>query len=331
VRTTRRVSRAATLAAAAAVLTSSMVTSSFAAPVRTAAPAAESACDPHEHRAAEEAGMARLRRAPDQRDYTLHELRRIDRRLEATLARKGLSGSRSARFGAVVRIPVHAHVIDGNRSRGPSQKRVQRQLTILNRAYAGGQSVHNSETRFRFYLESFDRVRNQRWLTATAFGSDDQQARRTLHVGGPEALNIYFSKPRAPQTGTFILGYSTVPWQARRAPRLDGVTIHTASMPGGSASGYNRGDTTVHEVGHWLGLFHTFEGGCSELGDLVGDTPAENEPSFACEHGRDTCPDQDGADPIHNFMDYSFDTCMNQFSAGQVSRMTDNWLAYRTP
>ena len=76
--------------------------------------------------------------------------------------------------------------------------------------------------------------------------------------------------------------------------------------------------------------FHTFEGGCSAGNDRVDDTAAEAQPSLTCEVGRDTC-DADGLDPVRNFMNYSFDSCMNMFTPGQVSRMTDNWLAYRTP
>ncbi len=225
---------------------------------------------------------------------------------------------------------MYAHVIDGNRSLGPSKRAVTRQINVLNRAFDGGQSTRSHKTRFRFYLESFDRTRNQRWYTASLFDEGDRELRRKLHRGGPESLNLYFSAPRSPQADSVVLGWSTVPWQARRNPLLDGVTIHHESMPGGGLTRYDRGDTAVHEVGHWLGLFHTFQGGCSPQNDLVADTPAEAKPSLSCEIGRDTC-EADGLDPIRNFMNYSFDSCMTMFTPDQVARMTDNWLAYRTP
>jgi len=275
--------------------------------------------------------MARLRRADDQHRYTLRELRRIDLQLDRALARAEPGGARfGGRFGLVLRVPVHAHAIDGSHTRGPSQRAVIRQIDILNRAYDGGQTAVNAPTPFQFYLESFERSRNQSWYSASLFDPADRQLRRRLHRGGREALNLYFSAPRSRQSDTVVLGWSTVPWQARRNPKLDGVTIHQESMPGGDLGHYNRGDTTVHEVGHWLGLFHTFEGGCSEGNDRVEDTPAEAEPSLSCQIGRDTC-EADGLDPVRNFMDYSFDSCMNMFTPGQVARMTDNWLAYRTP
>jgi hypothetical protein len=277
--------------------------------------------------------QSRLNRPADHRRYTLADLRRIDRRLHRRLHRlpaRATTERAQARLGPVMRIPVHVHVIDGDHVKGPSLKRVRRQLAVLNDAYAGGESGTGARTRFAFYLDSFGRVTNQRWHTATLGDPTDRQLRRALHVGGPDELNLYISGPPDRREGGVVLGWSSVPWRAARYPLLDGVTVHQGSLPGGVLRGYNRGDTAVHEVGHWLGLFHTFEGGCSQFNDGVEDTPAEDEPSEGCEVGRDTC-DAPGLDPVHNFMDYSFDTCMNMFTPGQVSRMTDNWLAYRTP
>lgn len=275
---------------------------------------------------------ARLNRPADTQQLTQTQLLRLDRQLHARLQARGMT-AKSERVQPTIRIPVHVHVIDGTKSRGPSKTRVQRQMKVLNNGYHGGESARNTPTRFAFYLASFDRHTNNRWRTANPGGPVDHAMRRALHIGGRQDLNLYIATPvdRSIPGGEQVLGFSTLPWNVAKHPSIDGVTVAQGTLPGGALKRFNLGDTAVHEAGHWLGLLHTFEGGCSQQNDGVADTPAEARASFGCNINRDTCPNKPGNDPVHNFMDYSPDPCMNQFTPGQATRMTDEWLAYRTP
>ena len=110
---------------------------------------------------------------------------------------------------------------------------------------------------------------------------------------------------------------------------LDGVLIHYGSLPGGFIGNYNLGYTATHEVGHYLGLAHTFEQGCKGHGDYVDDTPAMEVPTSGCPVGKDTCPRDAGLDPVENYMDYSYDRCYTAFTHGQTERMQKQYAHWR--
>jgi hypothetical protein len=103
-------------------------------------------------------------------------------------------------------------------------------------------------------------------------------------------------------------------------------------MPGAEATNYNLGYTAVHEVGHWFGLYHVFEGyTCSSDGDGVSDTPLQSVATQGCPaaNTQDSCPNSAGYDNISNFMDYSYDSCMTKFTTGQGSRASAIYNQYR--
>lgn len=220
-----------------------------------------------------------------------------------------------------VAIPVWFHVINngsGLANGDIPQSQIDAQINVLNAAYAA------TNTPFVFTLAGVTRTTNATWYTMQPGTAAEQQAKAALRRGGAGTLNLYSANP-----GGGLLGWATFPQDYAANTNNDGVVVLFSSVPGGSAVPYNEGDTATHEIGHWLGLYHTFQGGCSRKNDQVSDTPAEKSAAFGCPVNRDSCKRQAGADPITNFMDYTDDSCMNTFSGGQVARMDAQHQQYR--
>ena len=230
---------------------------------------------------------------------------------------------------ALVTIPVVFHVVYNTAAQNVSNAMIAAQLKVLNDDFRNATAVAgaaNVEVQFVMAKRTPSGAATtgiERRFSTAAFGADDKVKR--LSTGGLDAwnatkyLNIWVCN-----LGGGWLGYATFPSSLVSSPTLDGVVCLFSTLPGGTASPYNLGRTMTHEVGHWLNLYHTFQGGCATStitgGDQVYDTPAERSSAFGCPVGRNTCTSA-GDDPIKNFMDYTDDSCMNQYTPGQKARV----------
>ena len=215
---------------------------------------------------------------------------------------------------AVPTIKVYWHVLrKDNTYNGGNipDSQIAAQISELNRHF----------TNYNFVLQETERVTNAQWFK----GTGASKMKSTLHKGTCADLNVYSN-----QVGQGLLGFATFPSDCAKSTGVDGVVIHYQSLPGGTLVPYTEGDTTTHEVGHWVGLYHTFQGGCQGNGDFVSDTPAEASPNYDCIQvgQRDTCSGG-GPDPVDNIMDYTEDACMDALTAGQHTRWTSLTCQYR--
>lgn len=225
-----------------------------------------------------------------------------------------------------VTIRVFPHVIYAENDRGKlTETALARQLNALNKAFAntsfrfvdakGSEEEQKHPSRF---------TQNRQWHYMASDTSAEAEAKNELHRGETEALNVYFVEP--PKD----LGWATMPWSNEAGTKQDGVVVLYSTVPGGEKKHYDEGDTLIHEVGHWLGLWHTFERGCPPPGDVVSDTAPEATESVGCDQNRDTCNRDEKKDPVDNYMDYSYDVCMVQFTVEQRERMMHEFYVYRS-
>jgi Pregnancy-associated plasma protein-A len=225
--------------------------------------------------------------------------------------------------------PVHVLIVDAG---GPvTDAQVIEQIKVLNDSYSGATGGY--DTRIRFDLETVERT-TQRYVDV-AYGSANEAAAKKIlfdKYPGANRLRIVFTSL---EDG--LLGWATFPFDYEAKPAMDGLMVLSASLPGGSAAPYNEGDTLTHEVGHWVGLYHTFQNGCNAPGDSVKDTPRVASPNFeappvgsvdSCKTGPGTLPNL--PDLTQNFMDYTDDVAMDSFTHHQAWRAGWMTAKYRT-
>ncbi|HEX6872051.1 MAG TPA: zinc metalloprotease [Micromonosporaceae bacterium] len=234
---------------------------------------------------------------------------------------KAAKGRAPAMFA--VTVPVYFHVITDGAVGALTPRQIDAQIAVLNKTFGGREG--GTRTGFAFALAGVTRTDDAVWF-ASRSGGAEHEMKRALKQGGDGALNVYST------SGGALLGWAYLPEITDTAQAyLDGIVVSWETVPGASATyagQFDLGETLTHEAGHWLNLEHTFFGGCNKSGDFVDDTPAQKTPTSGCPVGKDTCP-APGLDPVHNYMDYSFDTCYTEFTAGQTQRMRDSWLLYR--
>jgi len=216
-----------------------------------------------------------------------------------------------------VNIPTYWNTLTNNGRGGISNDVVNESISILNAAF---------KPHFSFTLKGVLVTKNTPYWPISF--NNERQIKSGLRKGGCETLNIYSGN-----LANDLLGFATFPNECAGDKTLDGVVILDASVPGGTAEPFDEGDTLTHEVGHWLGLYHTFQGGCNGKGDRVDDTPAVQN-SDSGNSGCpviDSCPNDGlGNDQVENFMDYTDDSCMTKFTTGQFGRMNTQWNMYRS-
>ncbi|MDB4476423.1 M43 family zinc metalloprotease [bacterium] len=228
-------------------------------------------------------------------------------------------------------IPVWFHVISRADGTGSIvDQRIYDQMTVLNEDFGAvtntlGENGYN--TRIQFELAGITRTINDTWYYDTAAS---EEAYKTALAKNPEKyLNVYTNDAAG------NLGYAYFP-QDRAGSILDGVVMLSDTI-GGRNNGfgsYNEGRTLVHEVGHYLGLYHTFELSEScppnsySTGDLILDTNAQKEPLYGCPS---SAPSSCGSsDPVDNYMGYADDRCIDRFTAEQANRAVCGLVNYRS-
>ena len=224
-------------------------------------------------------------------------------------------------FRGTTTVPVRFHIIHQGQAGYLPDRQLKAQVALLNRAYA--------PANLQFKIVDVNLHENDAWFYHEPGTAAEAEMKTALGKDTAGSLNIYTAEP-----GGGLLGYATFPWWYNDTPHLDGVVLHHASLPEASNPRtwpYDLGLTAVHEVGHWAGLYHTFQGGCEAPGDDIADTAFEVNAATGCPLQQPSaCPGETRFDPVENYMDYSDDACMKHLTPIQYQRVKDMVGYYRS-
>lgn len=297
----------------------------------------------------------------------------IERKMELFRDRSQLLPKQNGRAPIII-IPVVFNVVHTGEVEGTgknlSTAKLTEQITILNDVYS---NKHGSSVDFeiQFCIAQKDVFGNlkpgvNRYLSSEShfipFGADEEltlddaalKSYRDPGFPSNKYLNIWTADirfhPDSPNADSNFLGYASFPFVSPDNP-IDGVVVDYQYLGVNSGVG-STGMTAVHEIGHWMGLYHNFhdtEPGCVENfcgieGDEVCDTEPRDSPAESVNYGV-TNPDDlvdhcdflpKCSDPstntnaVKNYMDYNHDSCYSFFTEGQKTRVRQMLLDFRT-
>eukprot|EP00039_Didymoeca_costata_P007565 m.101229 g.101229 ORF g.101229 m.101229 type:complete len:323 (+) comp13736_c2_seq2:352-1320(+) len=220
-------------------------------------------------------------------------------------------------------IEVVFHVIHNGNSHKAKESDIEKQIDVMNEAMSGRKDKNGRyavDVNFTFILREINYHDEPNIIQ----NCRDEAYKKFIDMTISDVTLNVFTCP-----DDNYLGWTRLPWRSGEGDRVNYITIHPGTLPGGSFKPFNKGMTLVHESGHWFGLYHTFHFGCGLNGDFVEDTPMEAAQNYICNYNRDTCSGDEANDPVWNFMGYTDDDCVVAFTAGQRNRMHDNVVRNR--